>query len=160
MNPTMSFIEHLDVPFRFKQRPSPLPGELRATWGIALLLLIVFHSRGKKTSLQRLHVLNWAVRSETNRTEFRSALDSQSTSFNFVPRVEPSLNRAIQFAAAENLVLVDQGRNLVLTKRGLSAAEEINRGAAFFLERSFLEAVKSASTEKKIEQLLNWSVLL
>ena len=156
-----SFVENLDVAFSFKKRPTPLPGELRATWGIAILLTIVFHSRGKKTSLQRLHVVNWAVRSDTNRGQFLAALKGTSRNFNFVPRVEPSLNRAIELAAAENLVVIDHGRNLLLTKKGLAAAEELDSGNdAFVAEKAFLRAIKSAATEKKIEELLNWSVLL
>lgn len=156
-----SFVETLDVAFSFKKRPTPLPGELRATWGIAMLLTIVFHSRGKKTSLQRLHVVNWAVRSETNRMQFLTALNGSGRNFNFVPRVEPSLNRAIDLAAAENLVVVNHGRNLLLTKRGLAAAEELDTAKdAFVVEKAFLRAIKSAATEKKVEELLNWSVLL
>jgi hypothetical protein len=160
MKSDLSFFQKLDVPFRFNQRPSPVPGELRLTWGIALLLLIVFYSRGKKTSLQKLHVLNWAVRSEGNRREFRAVLNREKSTFNFIPRVEPSVNRAIQFAIAEKLVIVDQGRRLTLTPKGLAAAREVNGSDTFVAEKSFLEAIRAAATEKRMEELLNWSVLL
>ena len=156
----ISFIRKLDIPFRFIRRPSSVPGELRMTWGIALLLMIVLNSRSKRTSLQRLHVLNWASRSAINREIFEGILTGEKSASDFIPRVEPSLNRAIQFAVAEKLVVIDQGKRVALTARGFGTAEEINKGDALVAEKSFLKRIKSVATERRIDQLLNWSVLL
>jgi hypothetical protein len=60
----------LDIPFIFKSRPSPVPGDLRPTWRIALILLILINSRSKKASLRKLHVVSWAARTAVNRELF------------------------------------------------------------------------------------------
>jgi hypothetical protein len=54
----------IDIPFRFKRKPMPIAAELRPDWKIATLLLILeVSSHAGKSSLMRLHVLNWAIRS-------------------------------------------------------------------------------------------------
>jgi hypothetical protein len=40
--------------FTFTNRPDPVPGDLRMTWGIAVLILMLFYSRGKKSNFQKL----------------------------------------------------------------------------------------------------------
>ena len=56
-----------DVQFSFQRRPISLPGDLRPTWRIGLLtILMVQCCRQQRSSLTRLHVLSWAVRSEEN----------------------------------------------------------------------------------------------
>jgi hypothetical protein len=47
----------LDGPFELLARPEPLPGDLRLAWGLALVLLILGRSRGKRASLQKLHFM-------------------------------------------------------------------------------------------------------
>src|SRR5687767_3185407 len=92
------------VSFIFKRRPSPLPADLRPRWRVSLLLLILFHSRGQKASLQKLHVMNWALHSECTRGLLLRFAEGRIPKDSLIPRIEPSLTRAIDLAMAENLV--------------------------------------------------------
>jgi hypothetical protein len=57
--------------FRFTRRPMAIAAELRPDWKIgAVLLILHLSSHGGKSSLRRLHILNWALRSSKNRAEF------------------------------------------------------------------------------------------
>jgi hypothetical protein len=59
------------LPFRFTRKPMPIAAELRPDWKMAALLLILqLSSHGGKSSLKRLHILNWAIRSPEFREEF------------------------------------------------------------------------------------------
>jgi len=48
--------------FQYTPRPDPVPGDLRMSWGIAILLFALLHSRGKKSNFQKLQFLAHAVR--------------------------------------------------------------------------------------------------
>jgi hypothetical protein len=152
-----TLLNKLDVPFTFRQQPAPLPGDLRLVWRICLLLLILRYSRAGKASLQKLHVLNWATRTDANQTLLLQFVEGAAGKDQIVPRVEPSLNRAINFALGEGLVTVQSGRNLRLTVKGRMAAEEIDADVELLTsERAFLQRIRSFATERNIEDLLTW----
>ena len=67
-----------------------IAAELRPDWKMgALLLILQFSSRGGKSSLRRLHILNWALRSAKNRAEFEQVREHQQPLFSFQFRFEP-----------------------------------------------------------------------
>src|ERR1019366_3044648 len=93
-----------DRAFRFTRRPMAIAAELRPDWKIgALLLILHLSSRGGKSSLRRLHILNWALRSAKNRAEFEQVREHQQPLFSFEFRFEPALGRAINLAVGEKL---------------------------------------------------------
>jgi hypothetical protein len=150
-------LNKLDIPFIFKRRPSPVPGDLRPLWRIALVLLILLSSRSKKASLRKLHVISWAARSSINRGRFIRYSKGKIAKDEIIPRVEPSLNRAIDLARGEGLVTVDGGKSLTLSSIGLNLADEINRSEdCLIAEKQFLSEVKSFANETNIDDLLSW----
>src|SRR5712664_840147 len=64
----------LSGPFSFNARPEPVAGDLRMSWGIAILLLSLLSSRGKKASFQKLQFLAHAVRIAEGRDDVRALL--------------------------------------------------------------------------------------
>jgi Mn-dependent DtxR family transcriptional regulator len=76
-----------------------------------------------------------------------------------IPRIEPGLNRAVNFARGEGLVEVEKGKNLRLTPSGLGAAKEIDEAKECLeAEKEFLRSVKQYTSEMKIEDLFIWKV--
>ena len=59
----------LDGPFELTSRPEPVPGDLRMAWGMALIILILGRSRGKRASLQKLHFMAHSARTKESREE-------------------------------------------------------------------------------------------
>ena len=58
MPPESLFLEALQgANFSFTARPEPVAGDLRMSWGIAVVLLSLLHSRGKKASFLKLQFL-------------------------------------------------------------------------------------------------------
>jgi hypothetical protein len=86
----------IKIPIRFKKRPNAVAPDFRPGWKVSLLLLILqFGSRGGKSSLTRLHVLNWAVRSNRHQQQLLTTMESEAPLFSFNVRFEPAFSRAM-----------------------------------------------------------------
>ena len=93
----------LDVPFTFKRRPVPLPGDMRPVWRLHVLVLLLDQCWGGKATHQQLHVLNWAIRTEETRAAFLQFVHGHRAPNQTIVRYDPSLNRAVDFAFAEGI---------------------------------------------------------
>ncbi len=154
-----TLLQQLDVPFSFKRQSAPLPGDLRPAWRIALLLLVLQYSRRGKASLEKLHVLNWATRTEEHRVLLLRYGRGEARKDDLVPRIEPSLNRAIDLARGEGLVSMENGKRVSLTQKGRGAARDIDEATGCLVaEKAFLREAKRFATEQNIRALLTWSL--
>jgi hypothetical protein len=138
-----------DQSLRFKRRPMAIAAELRPDWKIgALLLILHLSSRGGKSSLRRLHILNWGLRSAKNRAEFEQVREHQQPLFSFQFRFEPALGRAINLAVGEKYVAWVGGNRLQITPRGQRWVKEILKDESVMQEeRGFLERIGKDITE-------------
>jgi hypothetical protein len=144
------------VPFTFRRRPSPVPTDLRPIWRICLALLVLEKScRGGTASLPQLHLLNWAVRNEDSRERFRAIRAHKLSPRDMVVRFDPTLNRAMEYAAAEGLVERMTEARVRITDKGRKLAREIDRTAECLVaERAFLEEIGKSVTDKFVRELL------
>ena len=147
----------IDKPFRFKRRPMPIAAELRPDWKMATLLLILhLSSIGGKSSLKRLHILNWAVRSARHRAEFEQVRDRLSPLFGFQFRFEPALARAIDLAVGDGLVEWVGGDRLKNTTKGKRWIEQIEKDESLFQdERAFLKRIGKTITESMASEMIS-----
>ncbi|MFN7998415.1 MAG: hypothetical protein U0Q18_32640 [Bryobacteraceae bacterium] len=135
--------------FRFTRRPMAIAAELRPDWKMAALLLILqLSSRGGKSSLRRLHILNWALRSPRNRAEFEQVREHQQPLFSFQFRFEPALGRAINLAVGEKFVeWVGENRLQITTKGKRWIADITKDDSVMYQEREFLKRIGKDVTE-------------
>ncbi|MBL0175138.1 MAG: hypothetical protein IPP94_07730 [Ignavibacteria bacterium] len=154
-----SLLTNIDIPFMFRQRPTPLAGDLRPAWRMSLVLLILHHSRGKKATLQKLHVLNSACHSLNTRRAFLNYVHGKVQKYEIIPRIEPSLNRALNLLRGEGLVEIEKGKNIILTPVGLTLSNQlVELSDCLELEKTFLQAIESFATEGRIGDLFTWNV--
>jgi hypothetical protein len=147
--------------FSFTARPEPVPGDLRMSWGIAILLLSLRSSRARKASWQKLQFLAHAVRMPRAREDVRALLRNALRPSEIAVRVEPWLNRAVAFAHAMKLVSVDKGKSVSLTAKGREVAEQISKGDELLVEeRAFLEDVAPRMTEALLQRIWGMEDLL
>lgn len=146
----------IDLSFRFTRKPMPITAELRPDWKMASLVLILqLSSRGGKSSLKRLHVLNWAMRSRKFREEFEGMRDNPLPLFGFSVRFEPAFSRAIDFAAAEQFVSWVNGNRLQITAKGRKWAAQMLEDESFMRdEREFLSRIGKSVTEDAAARVL------
>ncbi|AWL98840.1 hypothetical protein [Bradyrhizobium amphicarpaeae] len=151
----------LTGPFSFEARPEPVAGDLRMSWGIAILLLSLFYSRGKKGSFQRIQFLAHAVRLPEGRQDVRELFEGRLRPADLSVRVEPWLNRAVTFGHALKLLSVDKGQSVSLTPRGAEIANIIaNTPDVLTDERTFLSQIAPRLTENTLTKIWRMEDLL
>lgn len=140
--------------FSFTQRPEPVAGDLRMSWGIGVLLLSLFHANRNKASFQKLQFLAHAVRTAEGREEVRDLMAGNLRAGDVSVRVEPWLNRAVSYANGLGLVNVTKGKSVSLSDKGKDVAETINADKSVFVEeRAFLERVAKGLTEVQVSKI-------
>lgn len=142
--------------FRFTRRPMAIAAELRPDWKIgAVLLILHLSSHGGKSSLRRLHILNWALRSSKNRAEFEQVREHQQPLFSFQFRFEPALGRAINLAVGEKLIEWVGGDRLQITAKGKRWVTEILKDEDVMQEeRDFLKRIGRSITEPVATEMI------
>jgi hypothetical protein len=158
-----SILKASDAEVTFQDRPDVLPGDLRPDWGISLILLILL-KRGHRraASLEKLHVLYWATRSNESRRMFSRIARGEGQPDDLVVRFEPALNRAIDFAVGERLVdvrrLQSGGVTVELTDAaGLPAARRLDSlSECFAEEKQFLDSLKGFVSQEQVAGMLDW----
>jgi hypothetical protein len=108
--------------FSFRSRPGSVPGDLRISWRLAVVLLILKYSRSKRASLPKLHLLNDAIRSKSAMEKLAEIVTGNRSVQDWRIRVEPALGRALDFARGEGLVEFKSGP-LLSAKRSRSPDE-------------------------------------
>lgn len=145
----------LDVPFIFRRRPVALPGDLRPTWRIGLLVLLLSQCcRQQRSSLTRIHVLNWAARSETNHADLTALIAGKLSPDQLIVRFDPACNRAIDFAIGEGLLKRVDGSRIELTESGKALADEISKDSEVYVsEKKLAGAIKQKASETLVDNI-------
>lgn len=147
--------------FTYTARPDPMPGDLRMSWGIAVLVLTLFYSRAKKSNFQKLQFMAHAVRLPEGREEVRGLLSGEYRPTDVSVRVEPSLNRAVALAHALKLVKIERGTSVSLTDTGEKMASAIMKGDDTLKEEvSFLREVAPKMTDALMKRVWRLEDLL
>lgn len=153
-------VTHIEIPelkteFLFRRQPVAIPGDLRPGWRIGLLVLLLNNCcRSGRTSLARLHVLSWGIRTKENRRALQAAIEGALSPDSLVVRVEPFLNRAVDFAIGEGLVRRSGGNKIELAPNGRELAEELGKiETAYVVEKKFIAAIHQGVTEKLVNHM-------
>lgn len=152
----------LDGKFIFKTQPNPICGDLRPFWRIGLIVLMLDElGHGGAASLEKVHVINWALRSEESRNTFMRIIENGLESDDCIVRFEPALNRALQFASQEKIIelrtLSSGGMTMSLTEQGRKMAASLNKiDDIYSEEKVFFSRMKGKVSQQNITKLLNW----
>lgn len=162
MPPESPFLKALKgANFSFTARPEPVAGDLRMSWGIAVVLLSLFHSRGKKASFLKLQFLAHSIRTEDSRKQVHAVLRGERKTSELQVRVEPWLNRAVAFAHGLKYVDVSKGKTITLTPLGQDVAAAIDANSdVLHHERTFLTNVAKRATENIVTRIWRMETLL
>lgn len=136
---------------RFERRPAPVLAEHRPMYKIGQMLLILsVASRGGKSSLPRLQLFNWALKSPERQAQLEKAVEQKELQ---VPAwgFDPALAIAVRIAIAERLV-AENSTGYEITEAGEFFVRAIVKDADLFgPERSFLSAIGKGLTEGMVE---------
>lgn len=136
---------------RFERRPSPVLAEHRPMYKIGQVLLVLsIASRGGKSSLPRLQLFNWALKSPERRAQLVRAVRAKELQ---VPAwgFDPVLAIALRIVIAEGLV-AETSTGYEITESGQVLVKDILKDADLFgPERSFLSTLGKGLTEGMVE---------
>jgi hypothetical protein len=147
----------------FTKRPIPIPADYRPMYKIALIVLILrLCCRSNKSSLLKLHLFSWALTSKKHTNLLNDYINNNFRGDFSVWGIEPALNRALQFACAEKICELSDGKQYTLTS---------DRGVQFFNmlmadkelmedEKNFLNSIgKNTITDTRINAMTKqWSL--
>ncbi|HEV7643740.1 MAG TPA: hypothetical protein VGO50_07300 [Pyrinomonadaceae bacterium] len=147
-------ISQLDIKkLAFHSRPIPIPVDYRPLYKIALITLILnFCCREEKSTLLKLHLFSWTLKSEENTQKLFDFINANFTSEFSVWGIEPALNRALQYAVADNICEVINGKYYKLTEKGAVFFQMIKKDKDLFVtEKAILQFIgKNKITDKRI----------
>jgi len=141
----------------FTKRAIPIPADYRPLYKIAHILLILHLScRTGKSSMMKLHFLCWTIKTKVNTSIVTGWIQDKFSSHLHIWGIEPTVNRALIFAAADNLI-ENVGADFIITSKGRNLAKVILQDKELFVrEKEFLSTIgKNTITESQITQLAN-----
>ena len=135
-------------PFEFVERPRPIDAEERVLWRLPQLLLILYYSRGKRSTLNRLELLMWAIRSQKAITVLMGALAGTRNPRAVLVRQDKSVEHLIALALGEGLLHRNSTLRFQLSTSGIRMVEEILAVLDVFVaEREVVQQLARRVTE-------------
>ena len=137
---------------KFTRRPTPVLPEHRPMYKIGQILVMLLYSRGGKSSLLRLHLLNWILKSSERIQPLRRAVQAGALPL-LTWGFDPALVIALRFAYAERLV-IQTSTGYKLEKKGRDFIEAaLNDADILSFERSVLSEIGLGLTEGMVENV-------
>ncbi|MFK1048583.1 hypothetical protein ACSEQ1_24220 [Pseudomonas aeruginosa] len=135
---------------KFTKRPSPVLAEHRPLYKISQALLIIdICGWGKKCSLIKLHLLNWALKSRSRIELLQNSVRTKSLSLP-VWGFDPALAIALQLSVEEGLLEIE-GNSIGITKKGSDFLTEINKDHdVLAIEKDALKLIGKGLTEPMV----------
>jgi hypothetical protein len=95
----------------FTKKPISIPPEYRPSYTIGLVVLILkLCCQSSKSSLLKLHLINWALKSDENKNAIKKFILSNYTESSKTWGIEPSLNRALNYSVHEGICTLNDGK--------------------------------------------------
>ncbi|MCF7560193.1 hypothetical protein L3X39_06040 [Sabulilitoribacter multivorans] len=139
----------------FSKKPISIPPEYRPSYTIGLIVLILkICCQSSKSSLLKLHLINWALKSDENRNSLKKFVLSNYTESSKTWGIEPSLNRALNYSVHEGICLISEGK-YQLEEKGEIFYQKIIEDPEYLNEEiEFLKFLgKRKITDNRIESI-------
>jgi hypothetical protein len=145
----------------FSKKPISIPADYRPAYKVAQICLVLKYACiGEKSSLLKFHLISWAFKSIANRQTLLTFIKDPKNSDLSVWGIEPTLNRALHIAVADEFCSY-KNANYKLEDKGLRFAKIIeDEGDILNDEIELLRQIgKRGITEKSIQNLTNkWTL--
>ncbi|WP_143154553.1 hypothetical protein [Devosia limi] len=154
----MSDIDHKEG-FTFTSRPVPVPGDLRITWRISVLLMMLSASRADQASLAKLNIISAAVNSTAALNLLEKIIAGGAPTVAWKMGVEPALGRAVDLLVGDGLAKwkpVSGRAGVVLTVTGKAACSAIIAdGDVLSEEKSIIKQLAKITTETLVSSIIS-----
>ena len=143
--------------FTFKTESMSIPAELRPLHKIGLILLFLkLNSTSSTSSILKIQFLNWVLKSKYLKARLINETDGKESTYELsVVHHDPAVNRAVQYAIAENLISLEKMGKIKLTDSGLKVADKMIADEDIFLEeKGYLKKLGKRVSEVKVKSVL------
>lgn len=140
----------------FDSKPEAVPYNYRISYKLSQLCLIIASCCIGRSgcSLVKLHIISNALNTKEYSQLLEDYISEKSTYM--IIRFDPSVNRAIKFAVADNLICQIKNGSFRLTEKGKQLIKEINRDETLLVnEKQYLSGVSKKLTNEIIEKLMS-----
>lgn len=138
----------------FRHRPDPIPGDLRMSWRLSALVLVLDRCRAKTANFEQLNILLWALRTPEAWERVRGWFSGVRDPGEIAVRLDPAVRRTIGIAVASGLVHENRANTVKLTESGRRLAEEIWTAEVMLDEKKFLRSLPKAISQKSVREAL------
>jgi len=146
----------LPVGVVFSSRPDPIPGDLRLSFRIPLLCVLLARFWGNKTSLECLHIMWWAIRTAETRGLFLRWHQGAKRPDELLVRYDPALTLTVDLALGMDCVDMSDTGAIVLAPKGKRIADEVWREDGVLVkEKLFMRDLPTLS-QKLLGELTKW----
>lgn len=138
----------------FVKRPISIPPDYRPMFKVAQIVIILgYCCRSNRSSLLKLHLLSWALKTEGNIKKIADWIDTDFQSDFAVWGIEPTLNRGLQYAISEK-VCRRISNKYELTDKGIQLFNSIKRDKELLkTEKMLLNIIGKKISDDKINNL-------
>ncbi len=141
----------------FSRRGEAIPGDLRLSWRIPMLCMILQRFRGNKAELEHLHTVWWAIRSKETRKLFTRWFEGVKRPDEVIVRFDPSLSITLDLALGQGFIVAPGSGTIELTSAGDELAKSIwLEEGVFEIEKAFLGVLPRKMTQKLIKEITKW----
>ena len=133
----------------FHSRPIAVPYNYRISYKVSLVCLIISLCclRGGCSSA-KLHMINVAIHDLSVQKGIERLIQGKYFSVSIPLRFDPSINRAINYALNDNLILRQANGNYRLTHKGKSLVDKIKKDNDLLItEKNYLNFLRYRLTE-------------
>ncbi|WP_312104024.1 hypothetical protein [Pygmaiobacter massiliensis] len=139
----------------FDAKPDAVPYNYRISYKVSQICLILDKSCWGKSGCSpvKLHMISFALSSKEIMQRLIDFTQSEYASPPIV-RFDPSVNRAVSFAIADELIIQAANGKYVLTDKGKLLVSEIEKDSeVLVVEKQDLSSLSKKLTEEKIKRL-------
>ena len=138
----------------FDAKPDAIPYNYRISYKISIICLMIYSCCGRRgCSLIKMHIIGSALSDNRFRKKLMTFLNSH-LQYNIIIRFDPALNRALEFAIADEMIVQQGNGTYKLTEKGKKLAKAISDDKTIFRsEKEILSEISLGLTEERIEEL-------
>ncbi len=139
----------------FNKRPDSIPYKHRISYRVTLIVLIIkICSSRKECPLVKFHIINDAMENRELINNIKRCLKRNSSEFAI--RFDSSLNRAIEYAIADGLIIQQGNKTYKLSVTGRDFANRLLKDSEILRnEKERLEKINTELDEKTLNSILN-----
>jgi hypothetical protein len=144
----------------FVKRPISIPPDYRPMFKVVQIVMILgYCCRSNRSSLLKLHLFSWALKTEGNIKKIIDWVDTNFQSDFAVWGIEPTLNRGLQYAISEK-VCRRINNKFELTEKGVQLFNSIKRDKELLkTEKIFFNIIGKKISDDKINNLVKkWTL--